>query len=510
MKIYIANILNRWFKYFYPLLFLLISNAIANNLIIVIIDGARYSETFGAKDTYIPFMWNEMRPQGTIFTNFYNDGTTKTNPGHATIVTGNWQNIANNGTERPTLPTIFEYYRQQTGAADSSTYIVAGADKLSAISYSTYAGYGADYGSLSITNNYTGDLITYNNLITVMETKHPSLILVNFKQVDKMGHSGNWSNYLSAISQVDSLIYQLWLKINKDSYYKGNTTLFITNDHGRHDDEHGGFVNHGDGCEGCRHIMCLTIGNNIEQNLIVIEKRTQIDLAPTAADVLSFSSIYAQGYSFRDLISTQIDYTYLYSEGTFGSNVLTWKISTQTDLTGFIIKRSYEKDGQYDIISSYESDSNLIYNYGLSINSVYTFTDYDVSYGENYWYKIIATDSSRIQKESEPLFATPNNNENTYSIIDDNFYQNTYKLKQNYPNPFNPSTTISFSIPNTEYVTLDIFNMLGQKMETIIEQHLNPGNYHIKWTANNLAEGIYFYRLKAGNFMMIKSMILIK
>jgi hypothetical protein len=123
-------------KYLFVLIYILISHSIANNVIVVVIDGARYSETFGKEDTYIPYMWNEMRPQAVIFTNFYNDGTTKTNPGHATIATGKWQSIANNGTERPTFPTLFEYYRQQTGAADSSVYVVAGADKLAAISYS--------------------------------------------------------------------------------------------------------------------------------------------------------------------------------------------------------------------------------------------------------------------------------------------------------------------------------------------------------------------------------------
>jgi len=122
-------IIKHLLKYLFFYLFVIAAVSRANNVIVVIIDGARYSETFAAEETNMPYIWNELRPSGTIFTNFYNDGTTKTNPGHATIVTGNWQSIANNGTERPTMPTVFEYFRQQTGAADSSAYVIAGADK---------------------------------------------------------------------------------------------------------------------------------------------------------------------------------------------------------------------------------------------------------------------------------------------------------------------------------------------------------------------------------------------
>jgi hypothetical protein len=497
-------------KYLFVLIYILISHSIANNVIVVVIDGARYSETFGKEDTYIPYMWNEMRPQGVIFTNFYNDGTTKTNPGHATIATGKWQSIANNGTERPTFPTLFEYYRQQTGAADSSVYVVAGADKLAAISYSTYSGYGSKFGSRSITNNYTGDLITYKNLMSVMDEIHPSLMMVNFKQVDKIGHSGNWQGYLDAITQVDSLIYRLWLKINDDPFYKNNTTLIITNDHGRHDDGHGGFTSHGDGCEGCRHIMCLAIGNHIAQNLIITEKHTQIDIAPTVADLLSISSTYSEGNSFIDLISTHIGYTYLHSEGDIGRNKLLWHIDAPNDLSGFIIQRSNKQTGPYHIISSFQYESDLRYkNYSTS-DSGYIYSDYDVTYGANYWYKIVASDSGRIQTESIPLFATPTKNEEIYSLIDEDIYKMKYTLKQNYPNPFNPSTTISFSIPKAEYVTLEIYDMLGQKIETLIAKELNRGHYQINWTTNNLSAGTYIYRLQVGEFQITKKMMLLE
>ena len=487
-----------------------VSISIANNVIVVIIDGSRYSETFGAEDTYMPFIWNQMRPQATIFTNFYNDGTTKTNPGHATIVTGNWQNIANNGSERPNFPTIFEYYRQQTGAADSCAYVIAGADKLSAISYSTYSGYGSSFGCLSVTNNYTGDLITYNNLITVMDEKHPKLIIVNFKEVDKKGHAGNRNGYLTAITQIDSLLYQLWLKIENDPFYKDNTTMFITNDHGRHDDEHGGFKSHGDNCEGCRHIMCLAIGKNVGSNQVVSKKGTQIDFAPTMAELLSVSSTYAQGASFTDLISQHMKYTSIIVEGFDGYNSLIWEIKTDTLFNGFIVKRANEKNGEYNIIANYKLDQNLKYLNGYLNDFLYTFFDDSVTFGTNYWYKVVALDTGGVQVESEPVFAAPTSNEDIFLITIDISNRKNYFLKQNYPNPFNPNTTIEFSIPNTEFVSLEIYNMLGQKVATLLENELHAGTHKINWNANKVVGGTYFYRLRAGNYQKIKKLILLQ
>ncbi len=86
----------------------------------------------------------------------------------------------------------------------------------------------------------------------------------------------------------------------------------------------------------------------------------------------------------------------------------------------------------------------------------------------------------------------------------------TYALYQNYPNPFNPTTTIKYSIPNTERVTLKIYNILGQEVATLVDEEQKPGVYELKFDAGNLASGVYFYRLKAGGFTAVKKMMLVK
>ena len=85
-----------------------------------------------------------------------------------------------------------------------------------------------------------------------------------------------------------------------------------------------------------------------------------------------------------------------------------------------------------------------------------------------------------------------------------------FTLNDNYPNPFNPSTNIGFKIPQNSYVKLDIFNGLGEIVENVIARELNEGEYSIVWNAKDVAAGIYFYRIQAGDFVQTKKMILLK
>jgi hypothetical protein len=85
-----------------------------------------------------------------------------------------------------------------------------------------------------------------------------------------------------------------------------------------------------------------------------------------------------------------------------------------------------------------------------------------------------------------------------------------YELSQNYPNPFNPETTIRFSIARREDVQLEVFDVLGRKVATLVNEQLAPGSYVARFNAATLSSGIYFYRLRAGTFSQSKKMMLIK
>lgn len=83
-------------------------------------------------------------------------------------------------------------------------------------------------------------------------------------------------------------------------------------------------------------------------------------------------------------------------------------------------------------------------------------------------------------------------------------------LKQNYPNPFNPATTIEFGIPESEFVTLAVYNLLGEQVGLIINENLSAGNYKATWNADYLTSGVYFYKLSVGEFSLSNKMILLR
>lgn len=85
-----------------------------------------------------------------------------------------------------------------------------------------------------------------------------------------------------------------------------------------------------------------------------------------------------------------------------------------------------------------------------------------------------------------------------------------YALEQNFPNPFNPTTTINFSIPVEGFVTLDVYNSIGQKVATLVSETKTAGSYSVGFDASDLTSGIYFYKITSGKFSETKKMILLK
>jgi photosystem II stability/assembly factor-like uncharacterized protein len=92
----------------------------------------------------------------------------------------------------------------------------------------------------------------------------------------------------------------------------------------------------------------------------------------------------------------------------------------------------------------------------------------------------------------------------------DEVYLKKYRLSQNYPNPFNPSTIIDYQLPITSNVELNIYNLLGQRVVTLVRERQQAGYYQIEWEASRYSSGVYYYRLKAGEFQDVKKMIILK
>jgi hypothetical protein len=96
--------------------------------------------------------------------------------------------------------------------------------------------------------------------------------------------------------------------------------------------------------------------------------------------------------------------------------------------------------------------------------------------------------------------------ENKYSL------QNNFSLKQNYPNPFNPSTLISYHLPVGSFVSLNVYDVAGRKVATLVNEFKDAGDYNTEFNTQNyfMPSGVYFYKLTAGEYLSTRKMILIK
>ena len=99
--------------------------------------------------------------------------------------------------------------------------------------------------------------------------------------------------------------------------------------------------------------------------------------------------------------------------------------------------------------------------------------------------------------------------------INEKLIPQSYTLSQNYPNPFNPITYIRYSVPNFDFININIINVSGQIIKTIVNSSHQPGNYEIIWDGTNHYEisvpsGIYFYKMDANEFVSVKKLVLLK
>lgn len=288
-----------------------IENYITENVIIVVTDGPRYSETWGNPNfEYIPFQAS-MKAEGVLFTNFYNNGTTTTIPGHTALTTGHYEDVNNGGLEVPQNPSIFQYWRKKFAQNQNRTWIIASKDKLDVLSnctsnewkdkYVPSSNCGVD--GLGIGSGYREDSVTFSKSIAILKEYRPNLVLINFREPDLSGHQGIWGGYLNGIVTTDKFIHEIWQFVQNDPYYKDKTALFITNDHGRHlDGIQDGFISHGDDCIGCRKIGLLAIGPDFKKGKVVDVAHDQIDIPVTIAAIMGFPIPTAKGKLLSGLL----------------------------------------------------------------------------------------------------------------------------------------------------------------------------------------------------------------
>jgi len=152
----------------------------------------------------------------------------------------------------------------------------------------------------------------------------------------------------------------------------------------------------------------------------------------------------------------------------------------------------------YDIATNQWSDANIFIssNRAFMANAYYKDTLYVIG-GLN-------SNGDAVDNVEFIVAGIPSAVESDYYTLEN------FKLSQNYPNPFNPSTTISFSIPNEEFISIKVFNSIGEEVEDLVHETKPAGKYSVTFDANKLTSGVYFYKISAGNFIETKKMIFIK
>ena len=160
----------------------------------------------------------------------------------------------------------------------------------------------------------------------------------------------------------------------------------------------------------------------------------------------------------------------------------------------------------YKFETMFDSTSNQGSLKGKSVGVEYTGTDYNtVTLSFPLYYMNLAE-----AKQLAEFIMTDKFEEVMTVEKDNNFLPSTYSLQQNYPNPFNPSTIIEYQIKELADVELKVFDVLGSEIMTLVDDYKTAGSYQAVFDAFNIPSGVYFYRLKANDFVETKKMILLR
>ncbi|MBT8386797.1 MAG: T9SS type A sorting domain-containing protein, partial [Ignavibacteria bacterium] len=231
-------------------------------------------------------------------------------------------------------------------------------------------------------------------------------------------------------------------------------------------------------------------------NIFVNNGVRTIGLSPTGNNFFAYSTGYANTARLRlaltdlDLVNNSpipvelVSFTASVAEN---ATTLSWKTGSEVNNSGFEIQR--KKSSDWERIGFVEGQGTT------TEEKTYLFTDENLTIG-TYQYRLKQIDyDGRFEFSDivEVEILTP---------IE-------FSLSQNYPNPFNPSTKISFQLVESGFVSLKIYDVLGNEISTLVNEELQNGSYEYSFEAIDLTSGIYFYKLKTGSFVETKKMILL-
>jgi hypothetical protein len=184
--------------------------------------------------------------------------------------------------------------------------------------------------------------------------------------------------------------------------------------------------------------------------------------------------------------------------GGAGAIEINWTTQSEINALAYHLLRGVGEDCEYEEIARLDARGNT----ETAVD--YRYIDQDVAAGQTYYYMLVDEDIQGNRTYHGPVFASAGAE-----------VPGAYALKPNYPNPFNPSTAIGYAIPEDGQVTLNIYNVLGQEIRTLVDDHQSAGTYTVMWdgkdaTGQHLNSGVYFYSITAGDFTATRKMVLMR
>ena len=200
-----------------------------------------------------------------------------------------YEDLANDGSQFPRFPSIFQYWLKGSNSSPENAWIVGSKRKLFVLGDCTHPDWRGSYRA-SVDSENRDDEVTFHRFKEIIRTHNPRLVMLHFKGPDVAGHGNNWNEYLNEIRRSDSLMAECWKFLQSIPQYRDSTTLFMTNDHGRHSDNiKDGFISHGDKCEGCTHINFYATGPDFKSDVVFNMPRSLVDIAPTVGELMGFT-----------------------------------------------------------------------------------------------------------------------------------------------------------------------------------------------------------------------------
>jgi photosystem II stability/assembly factor-like uncharacterized protein len=177
-----------------------------------------------------------------------------------------------------------------------------------------------------------------------------------------------------------------------------------------------------------------------------------------------------------------------------GQKSFTANWNAVTGATGYYLDVAMD-NGFINYVSSYNNKD---------VRNITSCTITELSPNTIHYYRIRAYNDTRTSPSSQVIAVS------LVGVQDNVSIPKEFSIEQNYPNPFNPTTTINYSVPKSQFVTLKVFDLLGREIATLVNENENAGYYKVKFDASSLTSGIYFYQLRSGNFSETKKLVLLK